>query len=283
MMTERAMSGYAPVKGGEIYYEVAGAGPAVALVHAGICDLRMWEPQVAALAERYTIVRYDARGFGRTRSEPVAFSNRQDLADLLDHLGIGRAALVGCSRGAMIALDTALERPERVAGLGWVCGGIGGYQAPDEIFDPREIALFEAMSAAEESGDFERTADLDVRVWVDGPLQPEGRAPEHVRQAVREMTLANYRAHAHLGPAGLAPQPLDPPAAARLEELAVPVVAFLGELDPSSTALSARILAERARDVTLVRYPDAAHLPSMEHPARFNRDLLAFLDGLLRW
>lgn len=281
--TPATTTGYAPADGGELYYEAAGSGPALVLIHAGIADLRMWDPQAAALAERYTVVRYDCRGFGRTRTEPVPFSNRADLAALLDHLGIARAALLGCSRGGMIALDFALERPERAAALVWVCSGVGGHMPPDEIFDPREVALFEAMEAAEQAGDHERVADLDVRVWVDGPLQPEGRAPAQVRSQVRAMSLANYTAHANLYAAGLAPQPLEPPAAARLGELAVPVLAIVGALDAAETAASAALLAGAAPDVRTVTYPDAAHLPSMEHPERFNADVRAFLDGLRPW
>uniref|UniRef100_UPI00351F7807 alpha/beta fold hydrolase n=1 Tax=Microcella sp. TaxID=1913979 RepID=UPI00351F7807 len=136
----------------------------------------MWDDQVPALADRYTVVRFDLRGFGRTRAQPGPYSNCQDLADLLDHLGIDRAVVVGCSMGGMIALDFVLERPERAAALVWVCSGVGGVEPPDEIVDPREIALFEESQAAEESGDWERAAALDVRIWVDGPLQPEGRS-----------------------------------------------------------------------------------------------------------
>lgn len=68
-----------PVPGGELFVEVSGRGPAVVLIHAGICDARMWDGQVRSLTERYTVVRYDCRGFGRSRTEPVAFSNRHDL------------------------------------------------------------------------------------------------------------------------------------------------------------------------------------------------------------
>lgn len=274
---------FIPVPHGELYVERNGRGPAVVLIHAGVCDLRMWDGQVRSLSERYTVVRYDCRGFGRSRSEPVAFSNRHDLAALLDHLNIAQAALVGCSRGGMIATDFALEFPERAVALGWICSGIGGFQPPDDNFDPREIALFEAMETAEEAQDHERVADLDVQVWVDGPLQPEGRAPEHVRQAVREMALNNYRSHTHRYGQGLAPQPLDPPAAGRLRELHIPILAIVGELDSSSTAAAAAFLAGEAPDVQVVHYPDAAHLPNMEHPERFNRDLRLFMDSLPPW
>jgi pimeloyl-ACP methyl ester carboxylesterase len=279
-MSDSSKTGFLPVAGAELYYEVSGHGPAVVLLHAGIADLRMWHDQVPALADRYTVVRYDRRGFGRTQARPGSFSNRQDLIELLDHLQIGRAALVGSSMGGMIALDVTLERPERVSALVWVCSGIGGVMAPDEVFDPREIALFEQSEAAEEAGDWERAATLDVRIWVDGPLQPEGRAPEEVRSRVRAMSLANYTVAAS---EGLQPQPLDPPAAERLRDLTVPVLAVVGELDPAETAYSADVLATGAPDVRVIRYPDAAHLPNMEHPARFTGDLVAFLDALPPW
>ena len=278
--TPQTTSGYAPVLGGELYYEQCGAGPAVILVHAGIADLRMWDDQLPALAERHTVVRYDTRGFGRTRSAPVAFSNHQDLLALMNHLGLARAVLVGCSRGGMIALDTALEAPERVTALGWVCSGISGWQPADELFTPEELALYEAMEAAEAAHEHERTAELDVRLWVDGPRQPEGRAAAHVRRKVYEMALNNYRSHAHLFDAGLEPQPLEPPAVARLGELRMPVLAIVGELDSAATPAAAAVLAAAAPQTQIITYPDAAHLPNMERPERFNADLLAFFGSL---
>jgi pimeloyl-ACP methyl ester carboxylesterase len=276
-------TGYAPVQGGELYYERLGTGPALVLLHAGIADLRMWEPQLPAFAPRYSVIRYDARGFGRSRSAPVAFSNRQDLADLLDHLGVAQAALVGCSRGGMIALDSALTYPDRVVALGWVCSGIGGWQPEDAIFTSEELALYEAMEAAEAAGEYERTADLDVQIWVDGPRQPAGRAPAHVREQIRAMALNNYRTHSQLFAQGLQPQPLDPPAIARLGDLRVPVLAVVGELDSAATPAAAAALAAGAPQTQIMRYPDSAHVPNLEHPERFNADLSAFLATVPSW
>lgn len=276
----RTEQGYVDVPGGKLYYERAGRGPAVVFVHAGIANLRMWDAQVPALAEQYTVVRYDTRGFGKTRTEATAFADHEDLGRLLDALAIERAALVGCSRGGMIALDYTLERPERVAALGWVCSGVGGQEFHDEDFDPRELELFEAMGAAEKAHDWERVAALDVRLWIDGPLQPKGRAAEAVREEVYRMSLENYR---NAMVEGMAPQPLDPPAAKRLGELKAPVLAFVGELDSHSTAQAAALLAREVADVQVVRYADAAHLPNLEHPERFNQELRKFLDSLPRW
>lgn len=276
MSQPETLTGFVEAPGARIFYEACGAGPAVVLIHAGIADHRMWDAQVAALSPRHRVVRYDCRGFGRTVTEDVPFANRADLLALLDHLGIGRAALVGCSRGGVIALDAAIDHPDRVAALAWVCGGVSGHQSPDAIFAPEELAFFTAMEAAEAAADWERVADLDVRVWVDGPLQPAGRAAPAVRERVRAMALNSYLTVSVYGQ----PQPLTPPAAARLGDLRAPTLAIVGDLDVASTADSAALLARAAPGVRVAHFPDAAHMPSMEQPERFNALLLEFLGGL---
>ncbi len=276
-LATHAQSGFCSVPDGELYYEVAGSGPAVVFVHAGIADLRMWDDQAAALANSATMIRYDCRGFGRSRTNAVPYSNRADLIAVLDHLGIAQATLVGCSRGGMIALDTALEYPDRARALVWVCSGISGWDDPTIQFHPDEMALEAAMEAAEAAGEWERVAALDVRLWVDGPLQPEGRANPAVREKVYTMALNNYTVAAV---AGAEPQPLDPPAATRLNELTIPVLAIIGDLDSDFMPAVADALAQGAPNVRIEHFPDCAHLPNMEQPERFNALLHSFLATL---
>jgi 3-oxoadipate enol-lactonase len=80
-------SGFLDVDGGRIYYEVEGDGHPVLLVHGDLGNLRMWDDQVPVFAERYRVIRYDRRGYGRTESDDVEFSNRADAAAVLDHAG----------------------------------------------------------------------------------------------------------------------------------------------------------------------------------------------------
>src|SRR5690606_5590641 len=123
-----------------------------------------------AFAKHYRTVRYDLRGYGQ--SNPVAgrFAHYEDLRALLDHLGIERAYLIGVSFGGMIAIDFTLTYPQRVAGLILVGTGVDGYYNP-AITEPAEA---EEAQKAFDAGDFERAAELEVRVWVDGPQrQPE--------------------------------------------------------------------------------------------------------------
>jgi 3-oxoadipate enol-lactonase len=159
-------SGFLQVDGGRIYYEVDGDGHPLLLIHGGLGSLRMWDGQVPAFAERYQVIRYDTRGFGRTETEDVEFANREDAGAVLDHLGAASAHVVGQSRGGMIAIDLAIEHPERVDSLVSVAGGIGGYEAqPPAVGDPPP---WEEMDRLWESKDWRSMAELETRVWVDG-------------------------------------------------------------------------------------------------------------------
>jgi pimeloyl-ACP methyl ester carboxylesterase len=268
-VSEREFEGFVAVDGGRLWAQWAGEGSGVVLAHAGIADARMWDPQWDALTARHRVVRYDLRGFGRSEVEPVTFSNRADLVAVMDAAGLERAVLVGCSRAGQIVLDTALESPDRVTGLVWVCGGISGVEleqtTEEQALDAREEALTEAK-------DFAGIADLDVEVWVDGRGRPDGRGPQAVRDLVRRMTYETYVQEKPYGD----PVQLDPPAAARLGDLRVPVMAVVGRFDLPGPAAQAAILEAEAPNVRRIDV-DTAHLPNLERPEWFTETLLAFL------
>ena len=261
--------GLIDVPGGRLWAQWAGEGSAVVLVHAGIADARMWDPQWDALVAKHRVARYDTRGFGRSETADVPFSNRADLVAVLDAAAIDRAVFVGCSRAGQIVLDTALEYPDRVSGVAWVCGGLSGFEWEET---PEELAAFEREEALEEAHDWAALADLAVQVWVDGIGQPAGRAPAFARDLVRKMTLETYAQEKESGQ----PIVLDPPAAERLGELRVPVLAIAGGLDNSSVGPAAGLLVERA-GARRIDLPDVAHMPSLERPEWFTETLLAFL------
>src|SRR5690606_31246270 len=121
-------TGFLPVEGGRLYYEAAGQGQPLVMIHAGIADSRMWTPQWDTFAQRCRVIRYDTRGYGKTTTDSVEFSNRADLRALLDHLVVEQAILIGCSRGGQIAVDFTIEFPERVRALIPVAAGLGGFQ-----------------------------------------------------------------------------------------------------------------------------------------------------------
>jgi 3-oxoadipate enol-lactonase len=113
----KGLNGNAEVNGTRIAYDLAGSGPAVLLLHAGIGDRRMWDAQFPPFAEHFTVIRFDARGFGETRKPDAPFAPYADAIALLDHLGISRAHFVGVSMGSQTAIEAAIAAPERVSAL----------------------------------------------------------------------------------------------------------------------------------------------------------------------
>lgn len=116
----QADTGRVAVEGGTLYYDARGSGPPVVLLHAGNVDLTSWDPQVGPLARSFRVLRYDARGHGRSTAAPGPYSTVEDLRLLLEHLGVERVHLVGISMGAGVALNFATAYPERVSTLALV-------------------------------------------------------------------------------------------------------------------------------------------------------------------
>jgi pimeloyl-ACP methyl ester carboxylesterase len=111
------VSGHVNVGGASLYYEAAGAGSPVVLLHGLDLDHRMWDEQVAPLAHAHTVVRYDLRGFGRSTAGSHRGTHAEDLKALLDHLELGPVSLVGLSLGGGAAIDFAIAYPNAVRAL----------------------------------------------------------------------------------------------------------------------------------------------------------------------
>lgn len=259
--------------GAKLYYETGGTGLAVVFVHAGIADSRMWDEQWDLFAEHYQVIRYDARGFGQTVSSDVEYANHDDIRALLDHLGIQKVALIGCSRGGQIAIDTILENPERVWAYISVCGGLGGFVW--EGMPQNEHDAFEDAQRLFEAGEWDAVLEAEARIWVDGFHRSPDQVPEDVRD---KMIAMNRQSLIHLDEGGRSIL-LDPPAVERLSEIQCPVLVILGELDASHVLARGNYLAENIVGAEKYSFKNAAHLPNMEHPEEFNRIALAFLNG----
>lgn len=276
-MTERRVD----VPGGRLAVHDFGAGPPIVLLHAGIVDSWAWEPLTPFLLDAgYRVTAFDRRGTGESVSEDVPFSNRTDVIAVMDALGIGRAALVGASIGGMVALDTAVEFPDRIVALVTIGAGLAGYEVEPT---PEEAVLYDEMERLEEAGDPDAIADFDVRIWVDGPGQPPDRVPEDIRELVREMdreiAQASSDAGRHIG----RPIPLDPPAGAQLDRLTMPLLAIAGELDVSDVAAVAHHLEEQLPTARALIMPGVAHMINLEAPQELGREIVALLEPIDRW
>jgi pimeloyl-ACP methyl ester carboxylesterase len=239
-------------------------GPPVLLLHAGVTDQRSWAPLVDALGPSRTTIAFDRRGFGETRYEPETFSSVDDALAVLDAAGVGGGpvAVVGASMGGRIALDLVLAHPQRVAALVLIGSAMRGapLTAHADLPEP-ERQLSNAIDMAEAAGDLEAVNRFEAHLWLDGPTTPEGRVGGTTRELFLDMN------RIALG----APEPgpeLELPAAwDRLDEVTVPTVVLVGELDLHDCRARAAVLADRIPDARLDILSGTAHLPHLEaHP-----------------
>ena len=263
-------SGRVSVPDGELAYDVEGDGLPLVLVHAGICDRRMWDDVWAELASRYRVARFDMRGFGDSTVAAVPYAPHDDVFAVLDHLGLESAVLCGVSFGGAVELDAALAAPDRVHALILVCCSARGMPPPDDL-----RARMEEADNAGERGDVDTAVELELRIWVDGEGRSEPVAAR-VRERVREMNRRAWERALE----GVAPAQLDPPAAERLSEIDVPTLVVAGEHDQPWITDACRSLARGIPGARFALMHDAAHLPPLERPADFAELVSGFLDGL---
>jgi 3-oxoadipate enol-lactonase len=264
-----AKSGFAEADGGRLYFEVAGSGSPVVLIHSGITDSRGWDPQVAAFAAGYRVLRYDLRGLGRSDLGHGSYSNVDDLVMLLDAVGFERAALVGVSMGGALALDVALQHPDRVSALVLVGAGISGWEPPDSF-----KAQMDEVDALFERGLIDQVVERELEIWLYGKGRTAADVDPAVRQAVGEMDRNNGLRF----PSDAKPEPIEPPAIGRLAEVQVPTLVIVGDLDVDHVQEGARVLTNGIKGARMAVMDGVAHVPNMERPEAFNRLVLDFLS-----
>jgi pimeloyl-ACP methyl ester carboxylesterase len=208
---------------------------------------------MSALEHRFRVISPDLRGFGDSPLPPEQFADADDVAELLDHLGIADAAVVGSSFGGRVALELATLHPDRVNSLVLLCPAYRGVEpsAATEAFDAAENRLLDA-------GDVAGAVRLNVDTWL---------GPEATAEVRDHLTAMQRRAF----DVQLAAERQDPPPAKREirvdpTKVAVPTVIVSGGLDLDHFQTVAEVLAEKIDGAELVRLPWAAHLPSMERP-----------------
>ncbi|MDI5987228.1 alpha/beta fold hydrolase [Halomonas sp. M4R5S39] len=245
-----------------------GRGTPVVLIHGVGLDATMWQSQVEALAQHHDVIAYDMLGHGGSalpREEAGLDDYADQLATLLDHLGLERVAVVGFSMGGLVARAFALRHPERLAAMVIL----------SSVFDRDEN---------ERSGVRQRLAQTRER----GPAANIGSAlqrwfspafhrahPERIA-AIHEIVSSNhpqgyYRSYALFGSE-------DRFGAERLGAIRVPVLVATGELDPGSTPRMAQALAERLPNAEVHIFPGQRHMVPVEDHEAVNTVLLRFLS-----
>ncbi len=175
-------AGRVGVSGAELYYEVAGEGEPLVLLHDGLLDRRVWDDQFVAFGRLYRTIRYDRRGYGKSSAPDRPFSQVADLHHLLRHLGINVASLLGMSNGGKVALEFALEHPGIVAALVLVGPNLGDYRPLEE----KQRRVSEIFSVARQRG-----TEAGVEAWMEDPFYPPAKERSAARERVRRIAREN--------------------------------------------------------------------------------------------
>jgi pimeloyl-ACP methyl ester carboxylesterase len=258
-------TGFADVNGTRLYYEMAGSGHPLVLIHGFTLDTRMWDDQFEVFAQRYQVLRYDLRGFGKSAvPTDTPYTHPDDLHALMTHLGIEHAYIVGLSLGGAVAVDFAVTYPHATAALIPVDAALlGGYEWVEGR--PSSAVIAQAQQAGLQAA---------KTFWLQHPLF----APAHEQPAVAARLAAMVEDYSGWHLVNKDPgRVLEPPTIQRLATIRAPTLVIVGERDVLDFHRVADIMVERIPGAKKVVMPGVGHMANMEAPERFDEIVLGFL------
>ena len=265
LMDLEIQQGSAEVNGTRLYYEAAGSGQPLVLLHGFSLDTRMWDGQFEAFAVRCRVIRYDLRGFGKSALPTSArYMHAEDLRALLEHLGAVPAHLLGLSLGGGIAIDFALTFPEAVRTLIPVDSTLGGFTWSVDWRLEGARAREAGVEAAKE-------------LWLKHAQFEPARENPAVFARLKQM-VGDYSGWHWLNrDPGHGPEP---PANDRLEQLRAPALVVVGGRDLPDFHRIADRLEHHLPNARKIYLEGVGHLASMEAPERFNEIVFGFLAAV---
>jgi pimeloyl-ACP methyl ester carboxylesterase len=244
----------------KIAYERVGQGPPLVFVHGAAVDNRMWQPQLASLADEFTVVAWDEPGAGRSSDLPADFGladYANCLAALIEALALGPAQVAGLSWGGTVVLELYRHRPGLVASL-ILADTYAGWKGslPEEEVRARVAGVRETLAAPAE--DFDPGLALPGWFAGDPPAEFVGLLEEMSADVRRESIGQAMLVMAEADERDLLPR------------IAVPTLLIWGELDVRSPLSVAREFDQSIPDSKLVVIPGAGHVSNLERPEQFN-------------
>lgn len=255
----------------QIAYTDTGIGPPILMVHGYPFNRTLWDEQVEALSSRHRVIAPDLRGFGESDAAPgTATMNlmARDLALLLNHLGIVRAAVCGLSMGGYVALALYKQLPSRIRAL-----VLADTRAQPDTEDAKQTRFQQAEKALSEG----------MAGIADGMLPklltPEtvSKHPEVVKR-VRDMMLKTKPEGAAAALRGMAERDDQ---TELLAKITVPVLILVGAEDAITPVADSEKMHAAISGSHLVVLENAGHVSNIERTEQFNNALLSFLKESL--
>jgi pimeloyl-ACP methyl ester carboxylesterase len=264
---------YADVNGTRLYYEILGFGQVLVLIHGFSLDCRQWNDQIEFFSKYFKVIAYDLRGFGRSATPTDAkYSHAEDLKALLDHLGIGKAHILGHSYGGRVSIAFAILYPDRTLSMIGADPALEGFDSDDPDTQELFTLIGEVWNTGPKSG-----VEAAKKLWYNfKPMELALNNPT-VSGPLRKI-IDDYSGWHWINEDMY--QPLNPPAIEQLPRIKSPVLLLIGELNQSIYHLVSDFMMENIANSKREFIIDTAHMSNMEDPDQFNSKLLKFLQEI---
>lgn len=257
----------ATINGIRMNYEVAGSetAPVIVLHHPLATNLNIWDEITPALTPRFRVVRFDARGHGKTEAPKGAYSFETltgDVIALMDHLKIQRAHFLGLSMGGMVGQYLGLMYPTRTQSLILVSTSSRVPPEGAAAWDERIKVAREKGMASQPAGSMQR--------WL-----TEANRQKPALVARLSKMIETTPADGFIGWGG-AIRTLN--ITDRLKAITLPTRVIVGAEDPATPPAAAEAIHRQIAGSDLIVMPAASHMLCAEDPAAFHKHVLGFLD-----
>ena len=268
--TSKIDTGYINVKGGKLFYEIAGEGDWIVLLHDGIVHREVWDNQFSVFAKKYCVVRYDRRGYGKSTFPKAPFSHIEDLNQLFEQLKINNAILFGISGGGQLAIDFTLKYPEKVKTLILAGAVVSGYGATNHTLT-RGGRLNSILDVLTDPQRFLEYFGKEDPYEINPKNQ---KAIEKFIQLLKENPNdINFQRETFVIPA-------ERPALKHLSEIKAPTLILVGEYDMPDIQANGGVIEVGIPNAKRDIIYNSGHLIPFDQPEAFNAAVFKFLNGL---
>lgn len=265
----KAGTGYIQVEKGKLFYETAGQGDWIVLLHDGILHHVIWDEQFPVLAKNYRVVRYDRRGFGKSSAPQAPFSHLDDLNQLFVQLKIDKAIVFGVSAGGAWSIHFALKYPEKVRALVLVGAVVSGYGYSTHL-----------LTRGGRIGSVAEVTDPPKFIKYFGWDDPYEIYPANIKAKEKFLKLLEANPQNVTGALGAFSKPPETPAVKFLNDIKVPALVLVGEYDIPDAHAHAGVIHAGIPNAKREIIANAGHLIPLDQPEAFNAAVMRFLKSL---
>ena len=271
-------SGYAEVNKTKLYYEIAGKGEPLVLIHGSFGDRRFWDLQFYDLSKKYKVLRYDLRGFGRSALpiENEVYRDSDDLDALIDFLGIKKAHVCGLSFGSFVVIDFALSHPDKCLSLIPVGPRVAGDDL-NEYKTSNVDTLRAIISKVTEMVKSKGAKEATDYLWIGDHVMGKAVVTTRTRHALLKMGYEySWWRYLH----GNKRKYAFPNAIKKLNEIKIPTLIVTAEYDLELCKDVAAIMTKEIPGAKLISIKGAGHIMNMDQPKEFNEIISKFIDQI---